>query len=145
MSCRATSSQYDEMRKLYIDLDVHLPNELAIKYVRQISRHIYREKAKRLKQTIPTGYPNIKFYGNHDAGCWKDWLNEITLSNKPTLYIICHEVAHKAHDENVWKFNGVEIGTDHHGVEYQMNLRLIAEYARKRILPKVNKMNEETK
>jgi hypothetical protein len=132
---RATMNQYEEMRKIYSDIDnIYLSNKEAEKMVRKITRFIFREKSKAFNTIIKPIYPIIRFYGHSDSGAWYEWKNEIRISNNPTIYIICHECAHMAHDINAWpNENVIETGSDHHGVKYLSCLRKIATYVRKGI------------
>jgi len=132
---RASHDQYRDMRKMYQDLaNIYLTNEEALKVIRQIVRFAYCKKSKRLGYKVKVLYPKITFYGDRQSGGWYDWENRIRLSNEPSLYLICHELGHLAHDLNAWNQKVIEVGSDHHGVKYQGCLRRTAEYVRKRIV-----------
>ena len=78
---------YRKERELFPEFDLKVSDEDAVVIVRKLLRHFGRKgRYSKVK---------VRFYGNRDSG-ENGWFG-IRLSHKPSIGLICHEVAHEFH------------------------------------------------
>jgi hypothetical protein len=121
----ASDSYYAEERRLFKDCyDLQMSDDDSLLILRKLCR---RYKVR---------MPHVRFWGDRDSG--SDGWRGIRLSHNPTLGLVLHEFAHRAHKnspemrELCRRFENK--GTSHHGLHYQCVLRRIVDYARSKDL-----------
>lgn len=121
----ASDNYYAEERRIFRDCyDLQISDDDALLILRKLCR--------RYKVRIP----HVRFWGSRDSG--SDGGGGIRLSHNPTLGLVLHEFAHRAHKKSP---EMIELcnrfrnkGTTHHGLHFQAVLRRVVEYARSKDL-----------
>lgn len=107
--------------------NVYVTNEQATDIVNKLMNRINTKQRK--IGHLETKTPSIKFYGSSDGGCYEVAQHQLRLSNKPSVYLIVHELAHALHykDSMSWQIKRTEMDGrfDWHGVRFCAYMKVL--------------------
>jgi hypothetical protein len=93
---RASRKRYSELESLCGDLRTYyMTNDEAVWLVKYLVNEANSQRKR--KGLRPMSVPKVVFRGWRDSGWSSGWSDTISLSNRPSVYLVIHEVAHTIH------------------------------------------------